>query len=104
VAHPDIDMPWFESLTAEKVKTLPEDEELGFLEKRGYHFGCGCDIGIILSVLVSAFGSDPKAIFDGDAVVEVDCPRCGGVYKVDPPTLDAFLEARRADESSGKEE
>lgn len=100
VAHPDIDLPWFEGLTAESVRTLAQDEELGLLEIRGYHFACGCDIGIILSVLVRAFGDDPQTIFAGESMVQVNCPRCGGVFNVDPPTLEAFLEARKADESS----
>lgn len=100
VAQPDIDMEWFDGLDTEAVRALEKDEELRLLEKRVYHFGCGCNLEMILNVLVSAFQGDSAQIFGEDPQIEVKCPRCAGVFTIDPPTLEAFI-ARLEDETDG---
>ena len=49
-------------------------------------------------MLVKSFGSDPQAIFAGDPHVEVNCPRCGGIFKVTPDMVTQFIEALEKDE------
>jgi molecular chaperone Hsp33 len=95
-AHPDCDLPWFEALTVETVACLATDEELGPLEKREYHFGCGCRLITVVKVLVNALGRDPEKIFAGEDTMKVGCPRCAGTFTLDRPAFDsaiALLEA-----------
>lgn len=101
VAQPDIDMPWFESLDAEAVSHLDEEQELGRLERRAYHFGCGCNLGTVLRVLVRALGRDPVHVFQGEPELRVKCPRCAGVFVVEPDTFTEFL-AQEPEPESGE--
>jgi molecular chaperone Hsp33 len=98
VAHPDIDMGWFDSLDSEAARTLMNDEELRLLERRGYRFACGCNMKTILEVVAGVFAKDPDSLFGGESHVEVHCPRCGGQFRVDPPTFQAHLDARKSDD------
>jgi molecular chaperone Hsp33 len=91
VAHPDCDQPWFESLDEAAVERLAEEEELGFLERRGYHFACGCNLNTVLQVVVQAYGRDVDEILAGQEKIEVKCPRCGGSFPVDREGLESFL-------------
>ncbi len=96
VAQPDVDMPWFKGLDVERALRLEQNEELQLLERRPYHFACGCNLGTVLRVLVRALGPDPEAVFAGDPELRVKCPRCAGVFVVDPPTFATFVEQERA--------
>ncbi|MBL4847851.1 MAG: Hsp33 family molecular chaperone HslO [Planctomycetes bacterium] len=89
-AHPDADLEWFAQLTAEKVAQLDESEELGFLERRSYHFACGCRLITIVRVLVNTFGRDPEKVFAGQDTLQISCPRCAGTFEL---TTTLFAEA-----------
>lgn len=91
-AHPDADLEWFEALTAEKVATLEEDEELGFLERRSYHFACGCRLITIVRVLVNAIGREVDEVFQGEATLTIKCPRCAGSFELTPELFLSALE------------
>lgn len=82
VAHPDWDEKWFASLTPELVAVIPKNEELGTLERRLYHFGCGCDATIIRRIVRDSAKGDLDALFEGDEELRVVCPRCAAVFFV----------------------
>jgi len=86
-AHPDADLEWFQALTAEQVEGLEKDEELGFLERRSYHFACGCRLITIVKVLINTFGRDPEKIFAGEDRLQIRCPRCAGSFELTPELL-----------------
>lgn len=92
VAQPDIDLPWFESLDAAAVARLDQEQELGRLERRSYHFGCGCNLGTVLRVIVRSLGRDPIHVFQGEGELRVKCPRCAGVFVIEPDVFARFLE------------
>jgi molecular chaperone Hsp33 len=93
VAHPDIDLPWLVALDQGAVARLADDEELSLLERRRYRFGCGCDAKLVAKVVGQAFGGDVEAILAGEESLEVQCPRCGGVFQLDRPALERYLSA-----------
>jgi molecular chaperone Hsp33 len=82
VAHPGWDSRWFEGLTPELVRGIPAAEELGPLERRGYHFGCGCDATIIRRIVRESAVDDWDALFQGEEQLRVVCPRCAAVFYV----------------------
>ena len=82
VAHHGFDDEWFRSLTPELVARIPKDEELGPLERRRYHFGCGCDATIIRRIVKDAAGDDMDGFFEGEEQLRVVCPRCAAVFHV----------------------
>ncbi|MGE0712696.1 MAG: disulfide bond chaperone [Planctomycetota bacterium] len=91
-AHPDCDRDWYFALDEVAVAQLAEHEELGFLERRRYHFGCGCRLITVVRVLVQAYGRDPERIFAGDEELTVKCPRCAGSFRIDRDILQSALE------------
>lgn len=97
-AHPDADLEWFQGLTAEQVKRLEQDEELGFLERRSYHFACGCRLITIVKVLINTFGRDPDKIFAGEERLQIRCPRCAGSFELTPELLTEALRLLDAEE------
>lgn len=82
VAHTGYDEKWFAELTKEQVASLAKDEELGPLERRRYHFGCGCDVTIMRRIVREASGGDLDAFFEGEEQLRVVCPRCAAVFVV----------------------
>jgi molecular chaperone Hsp33 len=99
VAHPDYDAPWFEGLETAAVRRLERDEELGPIERRRYHFGCGCDQTMILRMLRGASGGDVETIYGELEEVRIECPRCASVFRVHRDELQRFIDEgrRRAD-------
>ncbi|RMG08472.1 MAG: disulfide bond chaperone [Planctomycetota bacterium] len=91
VAHPDVDRAWYESLDVEGFRRLAEDEELRLIERRAYHYACGCDLDLVLKVVVDAYGRDPERILAGQERIEVRCPRCGGVFHVGREGIERYL-------------
>jgi Hsp33 protein len=91
VAQPDHDAAWFEAQTAESMATLKLHEELGFLERRLYYFGCGCTLQQILRVLEPIARRDVNELFAGDDHLNVGCPRCGGQFQVSRGAVDDYL-------------
>ncbi len=96
VAQPDVDSRWFEAVDVDGVRTMDEDEELQLLERRPYHFGCGCNLGTVLRVLVRALGTDPIEVFAGEGELRVKCPRCAGLFVIEPDVFMEFVEQERA--------
>jgi molecular chaperone Hsp33 len=96
VAHPDYDAAWFEGLDEAGLRALPEREDLGPIERRTYHFGCGCDEAMILSLLARATGGDLDALFEDDDELRTECQRCASVYRVSRERMERFLAERDA--------
>lgn len=80
-AQPDFDEEWFESLTAEKVAKITDDEQTKVLETRKFRFHCGCSLEKILPTL-SAWKDKPEELFGDDHTLSLQCPRCGKRYQV----------------------
>jgi molecular chaperone Hsp33 len=89
--QPDADTEWINALTSEDVLVLDSREELSLLETRRYCWACGCDEKRILNLLRPTMQSDPDALFEGEEVVRVSCPRCGTRYAVTRETLEAYV-------------
>lgn len=100
VAHPDYDVPWFEMLDATLLETIARDEELGAIERRRYHFGCGCDQTMILRMLRGATGGDVDALYGDREQLTIECPRCASVFRVAREELEKFIEQGRRDRGS----
>ncbi len=88
VAHPGWDATWFEKLTPDVVRGISEAEELGPLERRVYHFGCGCDATIIRRIVRESAGGDWDDLFQGEERLRVVCPRCAAVFYVERTQAD----------------
>lgn len=91
-AHPDADLAWFAALTPDKIVSLEDDEELGFLERRSYHFACGCRLITIVRVIVNAIGRDVDDVFQGEDTLTIKCPRCAGSFELTPDLFRTALE------------
>jgi molecular chaperone Hsp33 len=89
--HPDCDLAWFRSLTADKVRTLEETETLALMERRIYRWHCGCNQARMMEVLAPTMKHDPEALFGGDAKIEIRCPRCGARHAITREALEAFV-------------
>ena len=85
-AQPDCDLEWLEALTTEDVINIMDVEQTKVLETRKFRFNCGCSIERILPAL-SQYKGNPEEIFQGDAALEISCPRCGGKHIVTPEML-----------------
>ncbi|MFQ3577739.1 MAG: Hsp33 family molecular chaperone HslO, partial [Verrucomicrobiia bacterium] len=90
-AQPGVDSRWLEELTAESVRRLDQAEELGLLEQRRYRWRCGCDEQKMLGVLMPVFRVEGESLFDGEATVRIQCPRCGARFVVTREALEAYM-------------
>jgi molecular chaperone Hsp33 len=81
-AQHGFDEAWLEKLTADSVREIPSREELGPLERRRYHYGCGCDASIIRRILRDSVRGELDALFEGEEELRVVCPRCAAVFFV----------------------
>ncbi|MDQ8203924.1 Hsp33 family molecular chaperone HslO [Pelagicoccus sp. SDUM812003] len=90
-AHPDYDVDWFKGLTMEQVRSLEEDEEVVDLETRFVRWSCGCNQERILKTLAPVFLSDAEELFLGEELIEVNCPRCAGKYRISRELLEAYV-------------
>jgi molecular chaperone Hsp33 len=88
VAHTGYDEKWFRSVGPEDVAAIAKHEELGPLERRLYHFGCGCDVTIIRRIVKDAAASDLDGFFEGEEQLRVVCPRCAAVFFVKRADMD----------------
>lgn len=91
VAESDCDLDWLGALNDSVVKVLDEKEELSLLEQRRFKWWCGCTQQRMLEVLAPSHQMDPEAIFAGEDVVRINCPRCGGRHTVTKEALEAFI-------------
>ena len=85
-AQPDADLEWLSSLTDEDIPNITETEETKVLETRKFRFHCGCSVEKILPAL-AGYKDDKEALFQGDPVIEVSCPRCAAKYFITPDML-----------------
>jgi molecular chaperone Hsp33 len=89
--HPDCDLPWFRSLTAENVRGLDKSETLVLMEQRIYRWHCGCNQDRMMEVLSPSMKQDPEALFGDDPKLEIRCPRCGARHTITRESLEAFV-------------
>jgi molecular chaperone Hsp33 len=90
-AQPECDMPWFESLNVETVRRIEEMESCSLLETRFYHWSCGCTVDRMYEVLLPTMRENAEGLFEGEASVRIDCPRCGVRYVVTREALEAYM-------------
>jgi molecular chaperone Hsp33 len=91
VAHPDCDLPWFQSVTAEGVLNLAQTETLTPIERRAYRWHCGCTQEKILGVLAPACRGDAAGLFGEDELIRVQCPRCAAVHTLTREAMEAHV-------------
>ncbi len=89
-AHPDYDREWFANVGVEDVRALSETEEVNPLETRLVKWECGCDQMRILQTLAPVWRQSPDELFLGEELIEVNCPRCAGKYRVSREMMEAF--------------
>ena len=92
-AHPDCDLAWFEALDDEAIRKLDTTETLSLMEKRTLRWECGCSDLRMLQVLAPMMREDADALFQGDPILRMSCPRCGGRYIVTREAMEAFVHA-----------
>lgn len=97
-AQPDCDLEWLAGLDNEAIRQLDQTEELSLLEQRQYRFECGCTHERMMRVLLPSFRKNPEAIFEGDEVIRMSCPRCGARHAITREALEAL---EKADSSAG---
>jgi len=91
-AQPDCDPAWLESLDNNAVQKLDQTEELSLLEQRYYRWSCGCNLQRMFSILADTMRQDPEALFENEAFLRMNCPRCGARYTITKEALEAFVE------------
>lgn len=91
-AHPDCDLAWFESLTAESVAALSQVETLRPLEIRRYTYACGCTQERLMALLAPAMRSSPEELFGSEERVIAVCPRCGTRHNITRESMEAYLQ------------
>lgn len=91
VGQPDADLEWLAGLDNEQVASIEHTEDLGPLERRRYRWRCGCDQARILRVIMPLFAKEPDALFEGDAVLKIQCPRCGSRHRITREAAEAAL-------------
>lgn len=89
--HPDCDLAWFRGLDAAQVRRLESAETLAPLERRTYRWHCGCNQPRMFEILAPTMRQDPEALFGGDQVIEIRCPRCGGRHAITREAMEAFV-------------
>ena len=89
--HPDCDLPWFRSLTPDKVREFEKGETLVPMEQRIYRWHCGCNQDRMMEVLSPSMKEDPEALFGDDPKLEIRCPRCGARHTITREALEAFV-------------
>lgn len=90
-AHPDYDEDWFNGLTLETVKQIETEETVNTIETRYYRWNCGCSVKRILKALGSLTQSNADALFQGDAEITVNCPRCNAQHTITRSEFDGEI-------------
>lgn len=90
-AHPDCDMPWFESLDDEAIRALDQAEDLSLLERRFYRWECGCDEKRMMGVLAPIMLRDAGSLFGDEPAIRMSCPRCGARYTITRESMEAHV-------------
>lgn len=90
-AHPDYDRAWFAGIGAAVIANLEERETLAPIERRLYHWDCGCNQQRILDVLAPGMREDPEELFGAEEALDVECPRCAARYTITRETMEAHV-------------
>ena len=91
IEHPDCDLGWFNAVDLARVKALETTETLARIDRRLYHWSCGCTDQKILGAIAPAFRTDPEGIFGEDETIHVQCPRCAAAYTLTREAMEAYL-------------
>ncbi|MAM91316.1 MAG: disulfide bond chaperone [Opitutaceae bacterium] len=91
-AHPDYDREWFRSLEAQDLLNLADREIVKPLETRVARWNCGCNQIRILEALLPVWRQSPEELFLGEELIEVNCPRCAGRYRVSREMMEAYAQ------------
>jgi molecular chaperone Hsp33 len=75
VGLPETDPQWLAGLSREEAIGISADG-LRLLDEQVFRFQCGCSREKILETVRTMFATNPEQLFDGEAEVEVFCPRC----------------------------
>ncbi len=89
-AHPDYDEEWFENLSVEDVLSIKATEEVNPLETRPVSWKCGCNQVRILKALEPVWKQNREELFLSQELIEVNCPRCSGKYRISREMMEAF--------------
>ncbi|BET68177.1 hypothetical protein ASA1KI_30950 [Opitutales bacterium ASA1] len=90
-AHPDCDLEWLRRLELGDVRALAERETIVPMERRLYRWHCGCNEQRIFRILAPSMRQDPDELFHGDEVLNMECPRCGALYRVSREAMEAYV-------------
>lgn len=90
-AQPDCDLAWLEALDEKNAWAMDQHETLSLLEKRVYHWECGCNHEKMCSVLGSVAQRDSESLFGDSPQLSMSCPRCGARYVITREALEAFI-------------
>jgi molecular chaperone Hsp33 len=97
IAHPDCDVAWMQSVTADAMRNLDQVETLALIERRHYRWQCGCTQEKILGVIAPAYRSDSAGLFGDDELIRVQCPRCAATHTLTREAMEAYLaQAKRS--------
>lgn len=91
VAHPDCDVLWLRGLETDELRTVTESETVVPIEQRTCRWICGCNEAKIFKVLEPAMREDPDAVFQGDEVLAIECPRCSIPYHITREAMEAHV-------------
>ena len=92
---PQVDPEWIASLEAESAHDLVRERDT-LIEARSFEFRCGCTAERLIEALLGMWGKQPDELFQGDAGVEISCPRCGARWWIDREGFDTELLRRQA--------
>ena len=84
---PEADHDWMKKVDAEAVIQLEQSSDLKLISEYSVSFRCGCDLDRITRITAEAYAGNPAELFQEDAAVEVECPRCGTSHRI---TKEAF--------------
>jgi molecular chaperone Hsp33 len=90
VAQPQCDLEWLEALSPDDIQTLDKKETLSLLEKRHYHWECGCTEERMMRVLLPSMKASPEELFGDEPLVRMSCPRCGLRYVITREAMEGF--------------
>ena len=91
-AHPDFDEEWFRDLTEDDLRVLSVTEQVNPLETRIVKWECGCNQKRILQALEPVWRQSSDELFLGEELIEVNCPRCAGKYRISKEMMEAYDE------------
>jgi len=86
-ALPDAKEEWLNALVREDVPDLLAKEPRQ-IDERLITLNCGCTSERMLEVVRASFEGRGDQLFQGDAEIEVSCPRCGRKWMIDRPTFE----------------